>query len=155
MANSPPDHDEHPTHESNAGSPANVSPQAPDDSELDRRNQEKARPRRAAGPPLEEGESSESAGRDQREPPAPTDPSAMPDAGDGTTYQGEVSATYDSTAGLPADHVGPKPSSDELDRRDRLKAGPRRAAGPPLAADRDAERAAVLHQPPPPTDPRD
>jgi hypothetical protein len=49
------------------------------------------------------------------------------------------------------------PSAEELDLRDRLKAGPRRPAGPPLAEDAlprgalDAARDAVL---PPATNPK-
>jgi hypothetical protein len=54
-------------------------------------------------------------------------------------------------------NVGTTPSSEDLDLRDRLKSGPRRPAGPPLAGDimsratMDAMRNEVV---PEPTDPR-
>ena len=166
MANEPSERDETPTHDTSAGSPANLSVQRPDDSELDRREREKSQPRRAAGPPLKEADLSELRSSESVELPGPTDPRGASDAPGDTDYTGDPEggggapgqtrdATQPNEAGPPADYAGPKPSADELDRRDRLKAGPRRAAGPPLAADTNAERAASLHQPPPPTDPRE
>jgi hypothetical protein len=142
--------------ESSAGAPANLAMGRPSDEELDQRDREKAKPRRAAGPRLSDARP---LSRDEppHEPPPSTEPrseshdTGLPDEG-GT--EGVTSVTGD--AGRPVDHVGPKPSDDELDRRDRSKSGPRRAAGPPLVdeADRDS-REVTFEEPPPETDPNE
>ena len=132
-----------PTHDASAGAPANLAVRQPSDEELDQRDRDKAGPRRAAGPPLrEETAEASSRGVAPDEPPASTDPASEPMATGtpGGNQEAGSSETHASEAGRPLDHVGPKPSDDELDRRDRLKAGPRRAAGPPLR-DEDPGRA--------------
>jgi hypothetical protein len=158
MSNNAPDPQNNPTHENSAGTPANQSVRQPSDEELDRRDREKARPRRAAGPPLREGGQAASRDASPQEPPPATDPiTDTPTAGSPPEHGQDAGggATQASNAGRPTDHVGPKPSHDELDRRDRLKAGPRRAAGPPLGDDAGAatSREASDHEPPPATDP--
>jgi hypothetical protein len=67
----------------------------------------------------------------------------------------QVTPTHDSNAGAPANLGVQRPSDDELARRDRLQAGPRRAAGPPLRDDGPdaASRDVPSHEPPPATDP--
>jgi hypothetical protein len=72
--------------------------------------------------------------------------------------------TNTKTAGKPATEsatrarkVASPPSEEELDLRDRLKAGPRRPAGPPLVGDtqsRSAMNALRNEVLPEPTDPR-
>ena len=52
MSDKTPDPQVAPTYDSNAGAPANLAVQRPSDDELDQRDREKSRPRRAAGPPL-------------------------------------------------------------------------------------------------------
>jgi hypothetical protein len=147
-----------PTQESSAGAPWNQPLERPSDEELDRRDRDKSRPRRAAGPPLRDEREEASRDAPAHEPPPATDPMADPGvpAGAGPGAETRSAATQASDAGLPADHAGPKPSHDELDRRDRLKSGPRRAAGPPLRDEgpRAAEDAAQA-PPPAPTDPRE
>src|SRR5829696_6772374 len=63
--------------------------------------------------------------------------------------------THASDAGPPANQAERQPSNEELDRRDRLKAAPRRAAGPPLRDDPSeaTSRDAAPYEPPPATDP--
>lgn len=161
MAEKTPDHSHTtPTHDSNAGAPANQAHQQPTDEELDQRDREKSRPRRAAGPPLgdEGGETTRNPTGDEL--PQPTDPamSASMMISPPPPEDAQGSATQASDAGRPADHVGPKPSDDDLDRRDRLRAGPRRAAGPPLqddGGDAAASRSGTPYDPPPPTEPRE
>jgi hypothetical protein len=54
--------------------------------------------------------------------------------------------------------AAPGPSDEELDLRDRLKAGPRRQAGPPLSGDMPedaAMRALAEEVVPEPTDPKE
>jgi hypothetical protein len=136
------------TQGSDAGLPVNHAGQQPTEAELDDRNRAMARPRRAAGPPLHDDVSGALAGAPPHEPPPTTDPmsEAMPSAPDASVNAGD--------AGLPVGHAGPKPSHDELDRRNRQMGAARRAAGPPL---QDAAEAAIrdasLHEPPPATDP--
>lgn len=50
-----PDHKQDPTHANDAGRPANHSDQQPSEAELDERDRRKTGPRRAAGPPLDDG----------------------------------------------------------------------------------------------------
>jgi len=139
-----------PTHANEGGVPAGeVTPRPPSDAELDERNRAMARPRRSAGPLLEDagaaGTAREAA---SHEPPAATDPTAS----EATSSQGEVTQAGD--AGRPVNHVGPKPSDDELNRRSRMMAGPRRAAGPPLKDElHEGAMSEVAHEPPPATDP--
>jgi hypothetical protein len=137
------------THESDAGSPVSHAGQQPSEAELDDRNRSMAGPRRAAGPPLrDEGPGPALSDAPPHEPPPRTDPASEEMRG-----PGDVS-TYASDAGQPVNHAGPKPSDDELNRRDRLMGGPRRAAGPPLHDDlADAAREVAPHEPPPATDP--
>jgi hypothetical protein len=145
------------THASAAGLPVNHAEQVPSDTELDERDRSMARPRRAQGPPLHD-DAPGAALRDAppHEPPPVTDPMSEERQGPmSEERQGPQDAsTYANDAGLPVNHVGPKPSHDELDRRNRLMARPRRAQGPlhddaPGAALRDAPP----HEPPPATDP--
>ncbi len=150
-----------PSQERSAGPPNNLAVlQRPSDEELDRRDREKAKPRRPAGPPLRDDvPASAPRNAPPHTPPLPTEPVPGPPSG-GPAEQGpkaRLGATRTSAAGRPADFVGPKPSSDDLDRRDRLKAGPRRAAGPPLrdVAPMSALRAAQTHTPPAPTEPKE
>jgi hypothetical protein len=158
MSDKTPDPQVAPTYDSNAGAPANLAVQRPSDDELDQRDREKSRPRRAAGPPLRD-DGPDAASRDvpSHEPPPATDP--MSDSTvTGPPLRGQDTrgaATQVGNAGRPVDHVGPKPSADELDRRDRLKAEPRRAAGPPLRDDgpEAASRDVPAYEPPPATDP--
>lgn len=144
------------TQESSAGAPANLSVERPTDYELDQRDREKAGPRRAAGPSFSDAGSGS---RDEaaQEPPPSTDPrSESQETGLPVEEPIEQRVTSASAeAGLPVDHVGPKPSADELDRRDRQKTGLRRAAGPPLAdgGPDQGTREATIEQLPPETDP--
>lgn len=156
MANEPRNPRSLETQEGGGGSPANEAAAAPTEEELDQRQRSKAKPRRAAGPPLAEAAPG---ARDAVEetPPASTDPDQSDGGSDGGADDGAPQAagsTAAGDAGAPVDHAPPKPSADELDRRDRMKSGPRRAAGPPLE-DGDAEefRAAPDVPPPPATDP--
>lgn len=119
------------TYGTDAGLPVEQAEQQPSDAELDARNQLMSRPRRAQGPPLpDDAEASMLASL--HEPPPATDPMSEERRVPGHS-------THTSDAGRPAEHAGPKPSHDELDRRDRLMAGPRRAQGPPLRDDRREE----------------
>jgi hypothetical protein len=138
------------TYGSDAGLPVSHAGQQPTDTELDERNRSMAGPRRAAGPPLgDDAPGAALTGAPPHEPPPTTDPmsEAMPRPQDASAQVGD--------AGLPIGHAGPKPSDDELDRRNRMMGGPRRAAGPPLHDDAPeaAIREAALHEPPPATDP--
>jgi hypothetical protein len=142
-------HDSSP-HRSDAGAPVGHADKQPSHEELDERNRSMARPRRAAGPPLQD-ESSEAALRDAlpHNPPPPTDPIS------GAMLSPQDVSTHAGNAGLPINHAGPKPSHDELDRRNSMMAAPRKAAGPPLhdSPSEAAMREASAHEPPPPTDP--
>jgi hypothetical protein len=160
MAEKTPDPHETVTHDSNAGAPANPAIRQPTEDELDQREREKAQPRRAAGPSLvDTGGDEASRNALQHEPPPTTDPVAEVSGADeyGAAAQtGSPTETHATDAGHPAEFAGPKPSEDELDRRDRLKAAPRRVAGPPLRDDESsAARDAVAHEPPAPTDPQE
>ena len=111
------------THGSDAGLPVSHTDQQPSHEELDERNRSMARPRRAAGPPLQdEGSEAELREALPSNPPPATDPmsEAMPNPQDASTSVG--------TAGPAINHAGPKPSHDELDRRNRMMGAPRRAA---------------------------
>jgi hypothetical protein len=149
-----------PTHASGAGLPVDHAEQVPSDAELDERDRSMARPRRAQGPPLHD-DAPGAALRDAppHEPPPATEPLSEERQGPlSEERQGPQDAsTYTSDAGLPVNHVGPKPSHDEMDRRDRLMARPRRAQGPPLHDDAPgaALRDAPPHEPPPATEPRE
>ena len=74
--------EQHGTHESNAGLPvteeqgaAEAMVEGPNHDELDRRDAEKARPRREAGPPLGEASSDfATEAASVEEPPPPTEP---------------------------------------------------------------------------------
>lgn len=69
--------------------------------------------------------------------------------------------TRTATAGMPASGdrtrgAAAGPSDDELDQRNRMKSGPRRPAGPPLAGDTPEPvptRSLPERDLPPPTDP--
>jgi hypothetical protein len=113
------------------GLPAERAEQ-PNVAELDERNRLMSRPRRAQGPPLPE-DTEASMLASLHEPPPATNP--MSEESHGVPGY----STHTSDAGRPAEHAGPKPSHDELDRRDRLMAGTRRAQGPPLRDDRREE----------------
>jgi hypothetical protein len=160
MAEKTPDPQETVTHDSNAGAPANPTIRQPTEDELDQREREKTQPRRPAGPPLvDAGGDEASRNALQHEPPPTTDPVAEISGADeyGAAAQpGGAMETHATDAGRPAEFAGPKPSDDELDRRDRHKAAPRRVAGPPLRDDESsAARDAVAHEPPAPTDPQE
>jgi hypothetical protein len=142
---------------SNAGAPANPAIRQPTDEELDQLEREKARPRRPSGPPLADARGddvSRTAG-----PPATTDPAAeISGVGEypPTAQAAGSSETHAGDAGRPADFAPPKPSDDELDRRDRLKSGPRRVAGPPLREDDSSAALGVMdYEPPAPTEPQE
>jgi hypothetical protein len=137
-----------PTHVNEGGVPAGeVRPQPPSDAELDERNRAMARPRRAAGPLLEDAGATREAA--SHEPPAATEPATAERT---TSSQGD--ATHAGDAGRPVNHAGPKPSDDELSRRNRMMAGPRRAAGPPLEdTSHQGAISEVAHEPPPETNP--
>jgi hypothetical protein len=137
-----------PTYVNEGGVPAGeVRPQPPSDEELDERNRAMARPRRAAGPLLEDAGATRDAA--SHELPAATEPATAERT---TSSQGD--ATQAGDAGRPVNHAGPKPSDDELNRRDQMMAGPRRAAGPPLEdVTREGAMSEADHEPPPPTDP--
>jgi hypothetical protein len=109
-----------------------------------------ARPRRAAGPPLHD----EAPGAALSDAP-PHEPSPKTDPMSEEVQGPQDVSTYASDAGQPVNHVGPKPSHDELDRRNRVMGGPRRAAGPLIHDDafEAAMRDAAPHEPPPATDP--
>ena len=145
---------------SNAGAPANPAIRQPTDEELDQLEREKARPRRPSGPTLADARGDDaSRTAAPYEPPAKTDP-ASEISGVGeyepTAQAAGSSETHAGDAGRPADFAGPKPSDDELDRRDRLKSGPRRVAGPLLREDdSSAARGVVDYQPPAPTEPEE
>ena len=62
-----------------------------------------------------------------------------------------------TSRGPAAAATSSQPSAAELDARDRIKSGPRRPAGPPLAGDvptRSAIDALTSEHLPPPTDPQ-
>jgi hypothetical protein len=120
------------TYGTDAGMPVEETEQQPSEVELDERNRLMSRPRRPQGPPLHE-DTEASMLASLTEPPPATDPMS------GETSGAPGYATHTSDAGRPAEHAGPKPSHDELDRRDRLMAGSRRAQGPPLRDDRGEE----------------
>ena len=151
MSESDSDRSNDESHESSAGAPANIPTARPSDEDLDRRDKEKSRPRRMAGPPLSEPDHRDAAAH---EPPPSTEPNAdMTGGAPKPGIEPEGSSTVGGDAGLPADHAPPKPSGDELDRRDRQKAGPRRMAGPPLGEADTASRGASDVPPPAATDP--
>lgn len=145
---------------SNAGAPANPATGQPTDEELDQLDRKKARPRRPSGPPLADIHGDDvSRTAAPYEPPATTDPAAEISGVreyEPTSQAGGSSETHAGDAGLPTDFAPPKPSDDELDRRDRLKSGPRRVAGPPLHEDdSSAARGVVDYEPPAPTEPQE
>lgn len=156
MTANDPDPEQMPTVESGAGAPMRGVADAPTDADLDAREREKAQPRRAAGPSMgEEGaEAAREAGA--HAPPPATDPGAEGEAGTAPSPGAETGGeSQQGEAGRAVDHAGAKPSTDELDRRDRKSAAPRRAPGPPLRPEGFAEslRGAEFHEPPPATDP--
>lgn len=158
MSDNPANRPDNTTQEGSAGSPANLPVQQPTEEDLDQRDRDKARPRRAAGPPLhDDGHEGSQSAAVPHEPPPSTDP--MSDAEDGGSSMPDPGAqgtnSHNGDVGLPADYAPSKPSHDELDRRDRQKSAPRRAAGPPLgdAAVGDGTRGASAEVPPPATDP--
>ena len=86
-------------------------------------------------------------------------PRAAKSAGMKTARTGGKNAGRPKTSsGTRAMAAPAGPSDDELDHRDRLKAGPRRPAGPHLAEampTRDAVRALAEEVVPDPTDPKE
>jgi hypothetical protein len=138
------------TYGTDAGMPVEQSELQPSEAELDERDRLMSRPRRSQGPPLYE-DAEASALASLAEPGPATDPMSA------ETHAVPGYATYTSDAGRPAEHSGPKPSHDELDRRDRLMAGVRRPQGPPLRDDRreEALREEAAHEPVAATDPKE
>jgi hypothetical protein len=124
------------TYGTDAGAPVEETALKPSEAELDERNRLMSRPRRAQGPPLHE-DTEAAALASIAEPGPATEPMS------GETHAVPGYSTHTSDAGRPAEHAGPKPSHDELDRRDRLMSGLRRAQGPPL---RDDRREAMMEE---------
>lgn len=81
----------------------------------------------------------------------------MPEEKNGSTNASNAGRPITPKKGSPEAMAPRAPSDADLDERNRLKARPRRPAGPPLhddAAD-EALRSGRLHNPPPATDPKD
>jgi hypothetical protein len=136
------------TYGTDAGLPVEQAEQQPSDAELDERNRLMGRPRRPQGPPLHE-DTEALMQASLHEPPPATEP--MSEESQGVPGY----STHTNDAGRPADHAGPKPSHDELDRRDRLMAAPRRAQGPPLRDDLREEMLAEAYELGAATDPKE